>query len=259
MSLAAPELVQSIAADNETSAHSLVTASAGDFLVMGLVHDHAPHGIQSVTWNGHEWTRITQAPAGISMASLWCLAVTEDGTNNVVVEFTGLIRAVGGRIFRLPGVDLSPVDRDAAGFGSGVDADSGITPLTAQAAELVFALVMTDGDTTLEFDTEGTWLDSLVRLDRHVTGTVGYEVSMDFAYRIVAAAGQYRAAQTLSRGRPWAALCATFREAVLTTMEPPRTPVAVEASRGSLPVESERVTAQATPTRHSVQVNDEPA
>lgn len=251
MSLSLPELRGPIACDNDSEAHALITVAAGEVLVMALAHN-APRRIVSVTWNGEDWTRIGAAPTAHGLLSLWMLRASGDGTANVSVEMDADVRALCGRIYALPGTMFAgrgPLDVTASSYGCGESPDSGVTPQTVQAAEVILGAVMTDGGLAVADDPVGAWADGMDSspLDYATNGAVGYGVTCAVGYRIVAAQGQYRAAQSLAAGRDWAAIVAAFREEFALDQKPSIVPFPVEHRPSAVTVENP---VRAFPTEH---------
>ena len=104
----------------------------------------------------------------------------------------------------------NPLDQTASNSGTGTSVDSGLTPTTTQADELVIGPAAVNGPNS---DTFTALTANWIIRPGTSGGNASTNVTVNSLYKIVSATGQYNIAGSNSTSRNWAAIVVTYKAA----------------------------------------------
>jgi len=222
MSIAKVQSTSKTAA-NVTSTTLAYTANvtAGNLLVAfwacfspssGVGHVQAPTDTK-----GNTWTQVTAISNADSETSCQMFYAIANGSGADTLTFT-VSGAASGFLFcaiaEFSGiVAASPLDKTAAGTGSGTAVSSGSTAALAQADELVLGGMCWSGTSTTATETGGATL--IAESEDNATVQAG-----SFTFKVVAATTAVSATWTIGATQAWAAHVGTFKAAATGTNAP---------------------------------------
>lgn len=186
-----------------------VTLAAGETLIVDIVFTAANFIDGDVTWGANVMTPLTARAGSNAAVQSFYYYSAGGGTGDVSANFDGVISGV----MLASGVTVlsaTPLDKEATATGTSTTPSSGATATTAQADELLWGHVGTNGP---DGDTAGSWDGSFTGLTRLGTTGGGATTNMTGSngYRIVSATGTYSAAKSGITSREWCATIATFK------------------------------------------------
>jgi hypothetical protein len=171
--------------------------------------------VTGVTWNGAALTPdVANTASATAKSYIYSLPNATAGTGNIVVSL-GTLSTSGKALTAMSVKGLlasSMLDKTAAGTGTGTTPTSGSTAATAQANELQYNCVGTNGPLN---QAAGSWV---LASDTQRMGSSGGSPSTNFTAsegtREVTGTGTYSAAKTAIASADWAASVATYKENV---------------------------------------------
>lgn len=125
------------------------------------------------------------------------------GANTVSCGISGAADSIRLAIHEYSGLDASALDQTASGTGTGTAADSGATPTTTVADELLFACCSTGANRDLTAGTNFTEREVVVQ------GSATERLLTED--RIVSATGAYNGLVTISSSTVWCCCIATYK------------------------------------------------
>jgi hypothetical protein len=138
-------------------------------------------------------------------------ALAEGST--ITITYSSAVTAKCANVSCWNGLASSPLDQTNNNAGTGTSIDSGLTPTTTQADELVIGPAAVKGPTGDTF-TPASGLTALTRVGTS-GGAPTSNVTLNSLYKIVSVIGQYNIAGTNSTSRDWGAIVLTYKAALI--------------------------------------------
>ena len=191
-----------------------VTLTSGASLLVGIVFDATAANIDSVNWGAVPLSSITGGVVGVGAAGAlapFAAHAVAGGTADLVITWDAATTATAIAA-EATGLTATPEDVMHNAQGSSTSPDSGATLSTAQASELLWGLVATNGPVE---DAAGSWSNGFTAGQRQ--GTTGGIATSNFTisdgFLVVSSIGTYAAGKTGITSRAWGAAIVTLKAA----------------------------------------------
>jgi hypothetical protein len=216
-------LVNQATASSKTSSTTLtITVPSGGFpagstLIVLVVVDDPNAIVSSITDEAGniyypDAYRILGGSAGRVMVRRASNISALSGGSVITINFNLAVTAKAANVSCWNGLSNAPLDQTSDKAGTGTAIDSGLTPPTTQAEELVIGPAAVKGPIGDTF-TPATGLTALTRVGT-TGGSPASNVTLNSLYKIVSAIGQYNIAGTNSSSRDWGAIVMTYKAAL---------------------------------------------